>query len=476
MVDSLRLVSVPPASEHSGEALAGLLVAQRQAARDADWPKLVQLSLTLLGAGQGHGVAIRAVRRSTAAQAEVALEMTAALQEGLVELAARDDHAEQAQGIREQLEGLDASLAARAGPLLDQVAAGSIPAGQFDEGRAAATVLGQAPLTELEAGLCVAAAARGLLGLVHWVVNTAAPGSPDLSRFDDQLEQFQRVHAETAEAIRVSELALHAACVGGQPAAVQGAATGLAGTVQEVLVPFAAQQAAARAWVAALRGAGRGGDAERVGRVLANDGLLVRRAVADAAVAELLRLDLALRRPPEPVADLLGAGGVAFDADLPNGRDTQIAHLGADDDGVFVQVEGFVVEAAAAREPDGKLVGRLVLQDASSQAEVELATIFLHPAHVGITLGCYVIAHGVYRNSSARLAGRPGVEVDALAPEALGQAGWQARLWFTAGRWLDVWRSNLNLCWSLGAHTAGPDDSEEPTRGAAELIYAPFAR
>ena len=224
VVESLALVPVPRASEESGQALAGLLVAQRQAARDADWPTLLQVSLTLLGAGHGHGVAIRAVRSSDAAQAEAALEMAAQLQDGLGELAARDDHAEQAQGIRDQLAGIDAALAARADPLLDQVAAGSIDPGLFEEGRATAAVLGQAPATELEAGLCVAAATRGLLGLVHWVVNTAGAGSPDLSRFDAQLEQFERARAETAEAVRLGELALHAACVGGQPAEVEAAA------------------------------------------------------------------------------------------------------------------------------------------------------------------------------------------------------------------------------------------------------------
>ncbi|MPZ61923.1 MAG: hypothetical protein GEU93_11645 [Propionibacteriales bacterium] len=475
-MESLAVVPVPPASEHSGEALAGLLVPQRQAARDADWPTLLQLSLNLLGAAHGHGVAIRAVRGSAAVQAEAAVEMAAQLQDGLAELAARDDHAAQAQGIREHLQGIDASLATRAGPLLDQVAAGSIEPGPFEEGRASAAVLGQAAGTELEAGLCVAAAARGLLGLVHWVVNTADPGSPDLSRFDAQLEAFQQAHAETAQTLRAGELALHTACADGRPAAVEAEAAGLSGTVQEVVVPFAAQQTVGRGWVAALRQAGRGGDAEQIGRVLAADALLLRRAIADAAVAEQLRLDLALREQPEPVAALLQASGVAFDAELPNGRDTPLAHLGAADDGDFVQVEGFVVEATADREADGKLVGRLVVQDASSQATAELATVFLHPPHVGITLGCYLVAHGIFRVSSARLQGRPGVEVDALAPAALGQAAWQARLWFTAGRWLDMWRSNLNLCWSLGGHTAGPDDSEEPTRGAAELIYAPFAR
>ena len=102
--------------------------------------------------------------------------------------------------------------------------------------------------------------------------------------------------------------------------------------------------------------------------------------------------------------------------------------------------------------------------------------MFLHPPHVGVTRNSYVTVHGTFRNSSARLGGDPGVETDTLAPTALSEQSWQARLWFAAGPWIDVWRSNLNLTWSLGTHTAGPDDSDEPTRGAAELIFAPFAR
>lgn len=469
-------VPVPPVSEQSGQALAGKLVAQRQAARDADWPGMLRVSLDLLGAGHGHGVAIRAVRRSDAAQADAAMEIAAQLHDGLSQLAARSDHGAQAQGIRDMLHDVDPALGARADLLLDQVAAGSINADVFDQARATAAVLGQAPTTDLEAALCVAAGARGLLGLVHWVVNSTDPGSPDLSGFGTQLGRLEQTHAELGEVVEAAEQALHAACLGGQTLAVETAAAALAATVQDIVVPAATMQATGRAWVAALREAGRNGDAERIGRVLARGGLLLRRAIASASAAELLRLDLTLREPSEAVTGLLEAGGAPFAAEPPNGRDTEIAHLGPDADGEFVQVEGFVVGASAVRESDGKLVGRMVVEDASSGTSVEMSTTFLHPPHIGITLGCYVIAHGIYRTTSARLEGRPGVEVDALAPSALGQQSWQARLWFTAGRWLDVWRSNLNLCWSLGGHTAGPDDSEDPTRGAAELIYAPFAR
>lgn len=471
----LGLVPVPPVSRFSGLALGELLATQRQAARDADWPLMMRVSLTLLGAGEGHGVAVRAVRAADAAQADLALDVSGQIREGLALLAARPDHPEQAQGIREVLEAAQPGLAERAGPLLDQVAAGVIGEQPFLETQDAATLLGQAPVTDSEAALCVAATTRGLLGLVHAVVNTTQT-APDPGAFRERLEDLNTARVEVGDGLRRAELALFSACVGGDRDAVAAAARGLAETVPDLLVPFAAQQARARLLVDALLSAGRNGDAEQVGRVLAVDGWLVRRAVADAAVATRLRLDLPLRTLPETVAALIDAQAVAFDVTVPDGRNTPIAHLGADDDGILVQVEGFVVEASAAREPDGKLVGRLTLHDPSSGATVEVAAVFLHPAHVGITVGSYVIVHGTYRVATARLDGRAGVESDTLAPAQLAAQSWQARLWFAAARWVDVWRGNLHLDWSLGTHTAGTDDSDDPTRGAAELIYAPFAR
>lgn len=468
---------VPAVSQHSAAELGGLLTAQRQAARDADWAALLPGSLTLLGAGEGHGTAVRAVRASTGALAALGTGAAEALREGLEQLAARSDHGAQAQGIREQLQATNPDLAVRAGPLLDQVAAGAIDAGPFEEATEAAAGLGQAPGTELETALCVAATTRGLLGLVHAVINTAQPRTPGVAGFEVELAGLQEASTQVADTLRDAELGLFSACVGsGGHASVLAAAAALAARVHDLLVPFAAQQARGAALVAALRAAGRNSDAERVGAVLARDGWLVRRAVADAAVAARLRLDLVLPQAPPNVSGLLDAHGARFDAVLPDGRNTQVAHLGPGDDGDLVQVGGFVTATTAAREPDGKLVGRMSVQDPSSGATVEVAAVFLHPAHIGITLDSYVDIHGVYRVASARLDGGPGVEVDTLAPAGLAQESWQARLWFAAAPWIDVWRSNLHLTWSLGTHTAGPDDSDDPTRGAAELIYAPFAR
>lgn len=476
VASDLSQVVLPPVSAGSAAHLGELLTEQRQAAREADWDGLRALSLTLLGAGRGHAVAVRAVRRSDAAAADTAADFAEQLLAGLSQLASRGDHAAQAQGIRDALATIDPGLAGRAAPLLDQVQAGAIDPAPFDEGRAAVAVLGQAPSTALDADLCVAAVARGLLGTVHWVVNATEPTVADLSDFPSVLADLQQAGSEAREAIGAAESALFAACGGGQRPDVARAARELGEAVEAVVIPLAAAQPVGRAWVTALRGAGRNGDAERIGAQMAGHNLLIRRAVADAAVGSMVELDLTLRVLPDHVTALLDTAGVGFDAFLPNGRDTALAHLGPADEGAFVEVEGFVTEADAAREPDGKLVGRLALEDPSSAATAEVATVFLNPGHIGITVGSYVVVNGVYRTSSARLGGRPGVESDALAPTALSGQSWQARLWFTAGRWIDVWRSDRNLTWSLGTHTAGADDSDEPTRGASELIFAPFAR
>jgi hypothetical protein len=160
LLQSLRSVPVPAVSRHSAVELGGLLAGQRQAARDADWAAMLSGSLTLLGAGEGHGTAVRAVRASTGALAALGTGAAEALREGLEQLAARADHGAQAQGIREQLQATNPDLAVRAGPLLDQVAAGVIDAGPFEEATQAAAGLAQAPGTEFEAALCVAATTR----------------------------------------------------------------------------------------------------------------------------------------------------------------------------------------------------------------------------------------------------------------------------------------------------------------------------
>lgn len=471
----LSEVPVPGVSRQSIPALSGLLEQHRQAARDAEWPTLLSVSLTLLGAAQGHGAAVRAVRTSDAGQAQGAAAGVDELLSGLTQLAARPDHVQQADGIRVALQAAEPALAQRAGPLLDMVAAGVIDSAAFTEGRALVDELGQAPGTELDAALCVAAVTRGLLGLGHAVFASTRTDAVTTARTAEQLARLASVTDGVDASITAAEQALFGACAGGDPDTVAAQAGVLVADVQEVLVPFVALQARGHALVAALRAEGRNGDAEEVGHVLAHGGWLVRRAVAGATTATRLVLDLPLRVPPPIVADLM-ATDVAFATELPDGRNVPLAHLGPAEDGDFVEVAGFVTEASAAREPDGKLVGRIGLLDPSSDAVVDLAVLFLHPAHVGITLDAYVVAHGSYRTSSARLDGGPGVEVDTLAPVALARQSWQARLWFAAGPWLDLWRSHQHLRWSVGGHTAGPDESEAATRGAAELIFTPFTR
>ena len=55
-------------------------------------------------------------------------------------------------------------------------------------------------------------------------------------------------------------------------------------------------------------------------------------AAADRRLAQAV---VTLREPSEAVTGLLEAGGAPFAAEPPNGRDTEIAHLGPDDDGEF---------------------------------------------------------------------------------------------------------------------------------------------
>ena len=210
---------------------------------------------------------------------DLAVDMASELLDGLTQLAARDDHAEQAQGIRALLESSAPEVAAWAAPLLDQVAAGTIDPGLFEEGRDTARTLGQAPGTELEAALCVAAIVRGLLGVVHAVVNTTRTVVPDLGGFDVWFDGMRAASTQVDEALRAVELALFAACVTG-PRGSGRRPREVTTTAQELVVQFAAQQARGRAMLAALRDAGRNGDAEGVGRVLAADGWLIRRAVA----------------------------------------------------------------------------------------------------------------------------------------------------------------------------------------------------
>lgn len=236
-----------------------------------------------------------------------------------------------------------------------------------------------------------------------------------------------------------------------------------------------AAQSRAFAVAVALREAGRGGDAERLGAALLLAARTTREAFAAHAAARAVAAEAGSSTPSALVASVLEVG-VAHVRSLPRGLATDVAHLPGVADGTLVRVRGFATAVTHRREADGKLVGEVTLLDPSSGAEVRVVVVFVHLANAGLTLGSYVEAHGVLQHTAALLGGTRGVMVDVMPLVELARTSWRLRLQALGARWTPVWRNSHHLAWSWGAHVAAPDDAATADRGAAELVFTPFVR
>ncbi len=205
--------------------------------------------------------------------------------------------------------------------------------------------------------------------------------------------------------------------------------------------------------------------------------MLTREAFSSHAAALALVSELRKFRPEALARAVLDvASDVEFDRPLPSGKRTELSHLANTPDDTLVQIRGFATDFHQRRSSDGKLVSTVKLVDPSSGASATAAGVFIHLPHAGVTEGAYVHVHGLARKSSKLLDGAAGVEIDVLPLVKLAEHSWRMRLLQLGAPWAETWRNGLHLYWSLGPHAAAEDDSPAANRGAAELVFTPFAR
>jgi hypothetical protein len=229
----------------------------------------------------------------------------------------------------------------------------------------------------------------------------------------------------------------------------------------------------------ALRKLGKGGFSEIVGASAASAGILAREAISSFAAAQRITNRLVVDYPDEEVDELLDSSAEkSFDAgNIPDGKNTPLHHLSDTDDGAFVEVGGYVQAIEFGRIEGGtKLISLARLKDPSSGASATIAALFIHYRHIGLTTGCYVVANGLFHQSSALAGDTPAVEVDRLSLKTLAESNWRIAFLERSTPWFQVWRNGYNMRWSWGVHRPTGDFDGLGPEGAAEPVFVPFLR
>lgn len=457
------------------EDLSDRLVTLRRVVRAADWDAVLEASLAAFGAGHARALPLADLEAEAAATVAFSVERAEAFAGAFRALAERPDRAAIVAAAKAQLIATDPGLAQRLSSVFDRIEAGDRTFPNLStEG---VDVIDPVP-TGVPSDLAVAAMSRGLRGLAHQAFNTVSDPPVDLAAALGVLDAFVVLLEDRQSLLREAQTRLFDAVKAGrsrEELAVE--AQHLASTVEQFVVGFAAAQARVARVAGALRDAGRGGDAEKVGARLAAAGLLTREAFSSHAAALALGFELRKSRPSvlaQPLLDL--EPGAAFDRPLPSGPRVELANLANTPDGTLVQVRGFATDFHQRRTADGKLLSEVTLLDPSSGSSATAVGVFIHLPHAGATQGSFVVVHGFARTSSPLLDGGPGLEIDVLPLRELAERSWRLRLLELGAPWAETWRNGLHIYWSLGPHRAADDDSQAADRGAAELVFTPFAR
>jgi hypothetical protein len=457
------------------EELSDRLVLLRRAVRAADWDAVLDASLAAIGSGHAQSLRIAALDSETAATLAYYAERAGAFTAAFQALSRREDRAQIVAGARTQLTAADPALAQRLEDVLSRIEAGAtdFPSVSLAE----IETLEPAP-TRLPTDLAIAALSRGHRGLAYRAYNTVTSAAPDPGTAETVLDAFSAVVASRRSLLRGAQTRLFEAIKAARPADVIAVeAHALAATVELFITSFVAEQARVAPLAVALLDVGRGSDAERVGSRLAEAGLLTREAFVSHAAALALGFEMRRFRPSRLAEQVLAPEpGVEFERPLPSAPRTELSALPGTADGMMVQIRGFATAFEQRRSADGKLLSAVTLVDPSSGASAEAVAVFVHLPHAGVTEGAYLQLHGAVRASSPLLEGRPGVEIDVLALAELAERSWLVRLLRLGEPWAEVWRNGAHVQWSLGAHSADDDESPAANRGAAELVFTPFAR
>ncbi len=445
--------------------IGGAFVDLAAAAREMDWETCEASAARTLGVGYGAYRAAMA-RAADSNRAFGQVSQSKALFDDLMEGAERDSDTRSALTEALSSDASDSFEAIRDELQAALEAAAAVTSGHSGNHRAGYWA--------------IAALARGLLGLVHSNFNR---GYLRASATDPQPAVSARgLRAEaSAYAAQLSDLmcGVYAAAARRQPSdTISTACLGLAAWIEQTLPRFAALQAVYWRLIEALLGAGKGTEAEQAGIEAVAAGGITRDALTAHAAAYSLALELAApTQLPESRNLLTRAVALPFSGKLPDGKNTEIAQLPTAPDGEFVEIRGFVESSRALRLSDGKLVSRLTVHDPSSEQRTEVAAIFAHLPHAGVTRGSCCRIHGFVRTASNLFESGAGVEVDKLALAVLGKKSWRIAFLRSGRRWYPRWRSGTSIDWSLTPH--GPRDQspgKQPPRGANELIFLPYFR
>jgi len=204
--------------------------------------------------------------------------------------------------------------------------------------------------------------------------------------------------------------------------------------------------------------------AEGVGLQLANSSDLIRESLASYASAEIIRFE-AIKSVPGGSIDELSKGisQVPYTTNLPDGKNTEIAHLSEEDASKYIEVRGI---AGSVEEGSGKMFSTLTkLTDPSSKQETQIAARFKNLEKYGVGNETFLVAHGQYKLESD-LHSVPGIEVDSLNIQELSERSWKIRFLRIGEDFFERWPGGLNLKIAISPH-----DKAKGQYGANELIY-----
>lgn len=476
-----RLTRLAPTSIRSGfRDISNALVNHRRVVRSAEWAPVLEASASVLGLGYAYLGILRhhALSYSHSNQAYVNIGDT--FLKVFAALARSNERERIVSETRERLSQDDPELLSRIEDILENIELGKTRFPRIKDKISNMHKANSCVAVRSAASLAIAALSHGLQGIMHYYFNVSFSSFDPASSIDN-LDHIQRTFSQILEnnqsALISAQRQLYASVLNdAHTNVVIESAYSLVHLVEDIMPSFAAAQARFLRVVHNLRDAGKGGASEKAGALLASAGFLSREAIASHAAANALTLEVGATRSSRAKHLLTSVNDIAFDTDIPIGKNTEISKLDGTDDGSYVEVSGFGQSFQQGRSPDGKLISRVEILDPSSGAKTSAAAVFVHLPHIGVTEGAFLNMSGTYHSSSDLLGGEAGIEIDVLSLADLAKKSWRIQLLRYAEPWFEAWRNQLNLYWSIGPHAFAKDDSEEANRGAAELVFAPFAR
>lgn len=222
-----------------------------------------------------------------------------------------------------------------------------------------------------------------------------------------------------------------------------------------------------------LQDSNKNGLSEKVGYQNAQLGHLSRLILSSVASAYALYWEALQGRLPS----LRTSKKLSFDnSKLPNGKNVPIHQLSKVAEGKLIETAGIVLAIEAHRDYKGALVSRAKLLDPSSKKEVWIATMYTHLAHIGISVGAYVVVHGQVHTSSGMAHQELAVHIDRLELSSIKKDNWKFQFWELGSSFYQPWYNNLNIQWSLSEHWHDAQEKEIHDSGAAEFMFQPLYR